>query len=457
MRRVAQCRSLACELQGQELGYTRCREGVGRGEGSPHAQRDENATHRIGRDERSDHRRIRDAVIGQADRCACLDGRATPSRLLDRRPSRNVADRFVGDVVRIARTSGAIDEERQPVVLAERREGRKPNRPFVRVARDLTSGHDRRREQTAHDRRQRRFLTNDAIAGGAEGLGRPWLPDSTPPRLCRAGCHRRVLGNISIRARGVLRQTRVRLCRCLCALFDADDRSRSMKMRPMPRGRIFTLAPFALVTALAVGVALAGYLASPHAPSISARVDTSSPPATAIPTATAVAGTPELTASPTPAVSSKPVRSNDAAEMLRAHNDLRAAVGAPAMRSDVRVTAAAQRHAEYLARAGAIGHEETPGNPGFTGVTVRDRLAAEGYADATASEVAASSDSGTEDVRFLWDLPYHRLGLMHPHAVLAGWGHAEIGGHTATVGVLVFDFAAPAPDHVRSPAAGQRV
>ena len=143
--------------------------------------------------------------------------------------------------------------------------------------------------------------------------------------------------------------------------------------------------------------------------------------------------------------------------MLRAHNDLRAAIGAPAVRSDVRVTAASQRHAEYLAHTGAIGHEETPGDPGFTGVTVRDRLAAQGYADAMASEVAASSDSGTEDVRFLWDLPYHRLGLMHPHAVLAGWGHAEIDGHTATVGVLVFDFAAVAPDHVRSPAAGQHV
>jgi len=46
---------------------------------------------------------------------------------------------------------------------------------------------------------------------------------------------------------------------------------------------------------------------------------------------------------------------------------------------------------------------------------------------------------------------------MHPHAVVAGWGHAEIGGHTATVGVLVFDFAASAPDRVRSPAPGQRV
>jgi hypothetical protein len=143
--------------------------------------------------------------------------------------------------------------------------------------------------------------------------------------------------------------------------------------------------------------------------------------------------------------------------MLRAHNELRAAIGAPAVRSDDRVTAAAQKHAEYLARAGAIGHEETEGQPGFTGVTVRDRLAAQGYTGATASEVAASSDSGTEDVRFLWDLPYHRLGLMHPHAIVSGWGHAEIGGKTATVGVIVFDFAAAAPDRVRSPAAGQRV
>jgi cysteine-rich secretory family protein len=143
--------------------------------------------------------------------------------------------------------------------------------------------------------------------------------------------------------------------------------------------------------------------------------------------------------------------------MLRLHNELRAAIGAPAVRGDERVTAAAQHHAEYLARAGAIGHEEKAGEPGFTGASVRDRLATQGYPDATASEVAASSDTGTEDVRYLWDLPYHRLGLMHPHAAVAGWGHAEIDGHTATVGVLVFDFAAAAPERVRSPAADQRV
>jgi hypothetical protein len=46
---------------------------------------------------------------------------------------------------------------------------------------------------------------------------------------------------------------------------------------------------------------------------------------------------------------------------------------------------------------------------------------------------------------------------MHPHTIVAGWGHAEIGGRSATVGVIVYDFNSSAPDFVRSPAAGQRV
>jgi uncharacterized protein YkwD len=226
-----------------------------------------------------------------------------------------------------------------------------------------------------------------------------------------------------------------------------------MKMRRMRRGTLFTLGPLALVAALAVGVALAGYVLSPRPQIGAVRTDGAGPSAIAV----KVAASPERTASPTPSAPSGAPRSNDAVAMLRVHNELREAVGAPAARPDDRVTAAAQHHAEYLARSGAIGHDESPSAPGFTGMTVRDRLAAQGYADATASEVAASAGFGTEDVRFLWDLPYHRLGLMHPHTVRAGWGHAEIGGHTATVGVLVFDFGAAAPDRVRSPAAGQRV
>jgi hypothetical protein len=98
-----------------------------------------------------------------------------------------------------------------------------------------------------------------------------------------------------------------------------------------------------------------------------------------------------------------------------------------------------------------------PGSPGFTGASVRDRLAAQGYADATASEVATSFSSGTEGVRSLWVLPYHRLGLMHPHAVVAGWGHAQNAGRAVTVGVVVYDFNAPSPERVRAPAPDQRV
>ncbi len=226
----------------------------------------------------------------------------------------------------------------------------------------------------------------------------------------------------------------------------------------MGRGTLFAVGPFALVAILAAGVALAGFIVSPRVAGEPAGA-TAAPKAS--PSAVAASATPDAIASrsspPSAPASTSGPKSNAAPEMLRVHNELRAAIGAPAVRADDRVTAAAQHHAEYLARAGAVGHEESAGEPGFTGVSVRDRLAAQGYADATASEVAASSDTGTEDVRFLWDLPYHRLGLMHPHAAVAGWGHAEIGGHTATVGVLVFDFAAAAPERVRSPAAGQRV
>ena len=230
-----------------------------------------------------------------------------------------------------------------------------------------------------------------------------------------------------------------------------------MKMRSMRRETLLTLAPFLIVVALAASVALAGYVTSARPPTLPA--ESSSVPATSSPGPAGGSTEPPFRVSPAPSASigTRAAGSNDPVDMLRVHNELRAAIGAPAVRGDERVTAAAQHHAEYLAGAGLIGHDETPGDPRFTGATVRDRLTTAGYPDATASEVAASSDTGTEDVRFLWDLPYHRLGMMHPHAIVAGWGHAEIGGHTATVGVIVFDFSGTAPDRVRSPAAGQRV
>jgi uncharacterized protein YkwD len=225
---------------------------------------------------------------------------------------------------------------------------------------------------------------------------------------------------------------------------------------------VFTLLPYALVLILAVGLAIAGRLsthdsvpvgAATPTPSAGAQSTTSEPPSSS-PNVTVPLASP--TASPTESAAAT-LRTSDATEMLRVHNELRAAVAAPTVRGDDRVTTAAQRHAEYLAQNNALGHDEVPGSPGFTGASVRDRLAAQGYADANASEVATSFSSGTEGVRSLWVLPYHRLGLMHPHAIVAGWGHAETAGRAVTVGVIVYDFNAAAPERVRAPAPDQRV
>jgi uncharacterized protein YkwD len=223
-----------------------------------------------------------------------------------------------------------------------------------------------------------------------------------------------------------------------------------------------TLLPFALVAILAVGLAIAGRLsthdsvivgtASPTQSAV-AQSTTSAPPSPT-PSVTALPTSPSASPTASPTAS---LRVNDAGEMLRVHNELRSAVAAPTVRGDDRVTTAAQRHAEYLAQNNALGHDEVPGSPGFTGASVRDRLAAQGYTDANASEVATSFSAGTEGVRSLWVLPYHRLGLMHPHATVAGWGHAETAGRAVTVGVIVYDFNAPAPERVRAPAPDQRV
>jgi uncharacterized protein YkwD len=220
------------------------------------------------------------------------------------------------------------------------------------------------------------------------------------------------------------------------------------------RGTILTALPFAMVFALAIGLGVAAFIATPPNRSDSATPAStgSAAVASAAPTTARAEQSPRSSTAPL-----APSRDNDPAEMLRVHNELRLAVGAPAVRGDDRVTAAAQRHAEYLARNNALGHEETPGAPGFSGTSVRDRLVAQGYPDTNASEVATSFSTGVDGVRSLWVLPYHRLGLMHPHAIVAGWGHAEIDGRSITVGVILYDFGSAAPDLVRAPAAGQQV
>ncbi len=143
-------------------------------------------------------------------------------------------------------------------------------------------------------------------------------------------------------------------------------------------------------------------------------------------------------------------------DMLLAQNQRRAAIGAPTIPADARVVSAAQHHADYSSRNAAGGHYETAGLPGFTGITPRDRVAAAGLSRTFVSEVASGGSGAVGSVAQLWDMPYHRLGLMHPSAVLAGWGHSDLNGRATTVGDLVYDFSVRPSPYVRSPADGQR-
>lgn len=141
--------------------------------------------------------------------------------------------------------------------------------------------------------------------------------------------------------------------------------------------------------------------------------------------------------------------------MLAQLNAYRAGVSAPAIPLDSRVAAAAGHHAEYNALNNILGHSETPGLPGYTGTTAKARVAAAGLSTSFVSEIAASYSTPQQNVSELWAAPYHRLGMMHPQSVLAGWGWSTALGHTAAVADFVYDFGSPAPNEVHSPGSNQ--
>jgi len=125
--------------------------------------------------------------------------------------------------------------------------------------------------------------------------------------------------------------------------------------------------------------------------------------------------------------------------MMTLHNQMRFAIGAPTIPMDARVTLAAQNHANYSAANRTGGHYETAGLPYYTGYGPRDRVIAAGLTTTFVSEVATGGSGGLAGVSQLWDAPYHRLGLMHPSASSAGWGHSDLAG-SATVGDITYDF-----------------
>ena len=128
-------------------------------------------------------------------------------------------------------------------------------------------------------------------------------------------------------------------------------------------------------------------------------------------------------------------------------NALRTQAGLGLLAQNARLDQAAQAHAQYNITNNAVGHFETAGKPGFTGVASWDRIAAAGYTAGESSEVSASgplyygsAHPGADMIDTLTCVPYHRLGILAYSLIDVGVGLAS----TATGSLnLVADMARP--------------
>ncbi|WP_082551814.1 CAP domain-containing protein [Massilia sp. Root351] len=116
-------------------------------------------------------------------------------------------------------------------------------------------------------------------------------------------------------------------------------------------------------------------------------------------------------------------------------NYRRQQAGLAALARNARIDLAAQAHSSYQRQNNTVTHDQTAGLPGFTGVTLKDRLASAGYALVGAyayGEVisAASETSGFYHAEELITAIYHRFVIMEPVFREAGTGSATGNGYT---------------------------
>ena len=126
-------------------------------------------------------------------------------------------------------------------------------------------------------------------------------------------------------------------------------------------------------------------------------------------------------------------------------NYRRAQSGMPAVARNSLIDRAAQGHSDYQKANSIVNHDQVLGKPGFTGVTLRDRLIAAGYSLGDSGyaygEVisAANSNSGFYMAEELITAIFHRFVIFEPRFKEIGTGSA-----TSSAGYAYFtsDFAA---------------
>lgn len=149
---------------------------------------------------------------------------------------------------------------------------------------------------------------------------------------------------------------------------------------------------------------------------------------------------PTLTLETPQLVVAAPIYSNtarlDAFNML---NEIRTQAGLGLLAQNTMLDQASQAHADWQVANDTMSHYEVAGTPGFTGVTVGDRMRAAGYYASLGAEVIAynlATDTGADAIVRLTDKIYHRIFVLEPTVKDMGIG-VNMAGEPLPVNVKV--------------------
>jgi uncharacterized protein YkwD len=148
------------------------------------------------------------------------------------------------------------------------------------------------------------------------------------------------------------------------------------------------------------------------------------------PAATTTTTAPSSGPTPADALVGPQATGNSATDGLAWINFRRQQLGEPALLRTATIDTAALAHSNYQQRNNLITHTEVAGNPGFTGVSVGERLTAANYRFTASSyafgEVISSTvdPSGFNAAEELITAIYHRFAIFEPEFRQAGAGAA---------------------------------
>lgn len=143
--------------------------------------------------------------------------------------------------------------------------------------------------------------------------------------------------------------------------------------------------------------------------------------------------TPVASAAPVSTPGAPQLTGNTATDGLNWFNYRRQQLGEQTVVRTTEIDAAAQGHSRYQQLNDTITHDQTAGNPGFTGAKVADRLTAANYRFVNRSfaysEVISSTadQSGVNAAEELITAIYHRFAIFEPLFRQAGAGSAVSG------------------------------